>query len=76
MRHMQPSCTPIASDLVHQGLEPVVCVSWLLTPLHSEPPCLTFHQLHLGDHCGAISLISDFEGVGGLRLPKVLKNMI
>jgi hypothetical protein len=43
--------------------EPIVCFSWLLTPLHGEPPQLAFHQLHFGDHCGVISLMSDFEGV-------------
>jgi hypothetical protein len=26
-------------------------------------PQLTFHQLHLGDHCGIISLMGVFEGV-------------
>jgi hypothetical protein len=58
-----PSCTPEASNLVHKGLEPVVRVSWLLTPLHDKPPQLTFHQLHLGDHCDVVSLMRDFEGV-------------
>jgi hypothetical protein len=60
---IRPCCTSIASDFVHQGLESVVRFSWLFTPLHGEPPQLAFHQLHLGDHCGVITLMSDFEGV-------------
>jgi hypothetical protein len=31
-----PSCTPIASDLVHQSLEPVIGFSWLLSLFHGE----------------------------------------
>jgi hypothetical protein len=58
-----PSYTPEASDLVHQSLQPAVRVSWLLTPLHGKPPQLTLHQLYLGDHCGVVSLMRDFECV-------------
>jgi hypothetical protein len=60
---IHPSCSYIASVLVHQNLGPVVRISWLFTSLHGEPPHLTFHQLHLGDQCGVISLMRDFEGV-------------
>jgi hypothetical protein len=51
VRHHDPSIYAyIALDLVHRGLELVICVGWLFTPLHGEPPQLSFHQLHLGDH--------------------------
>jgi hypothetical protein len=60
---IHPSCASVASDLVHQGLEPVVRVGWLFTPVHGKPPWLAFHQLHLGDHCDVVPLMSDLEGV-------------
>jgi hypothetical protein len=37
------SCAPVTLDLVHQGLELVVCFDWLLSPFHGESPKLTFH---------------------------------
>lgn len=60
---IRPSCASIASDFVHQGLESVVRFSWLLIPLHDKPPQLAFHQLHLVDHCGIMTLMRDFKGV-------------
>jgi hypothetical protein len=60
---VHPSCAPIATYLVHQGLEPVLQFSWFFTPLHGEPPQLTLHQLHLGEHGDVIPLIRDLEGV-------------
>jgi hypothetical protein len=60
---IRPSCTPIALNLVDKGLEPVVSLSWLLSPYHGEPPQLAFHQLHLGDHGGIITLVRDLEGI-------------
>jgi hypothetical protein len=55
---IRPSCTPIASDFVDQGLEPVVGLCWLLSPDHREPPQLAFHQFHLGNCWGP----SAYEG--------------
>jgi hypothetical protein len=60
---VRPSCASIASNIVDQGLEPVVCLSWLLSPNHREPPQLAFHQLHFGDHGGVVSLMRYLEGV-------------
>jgi hypothetical protein len=58
---IRPSCASIASDLVDQGLEPVVSLSWLLSPDHRESP-----QLHFGDHGGVVSLMRYLEGVPDL----------
>jgi hypothetical protein len=57
------SCTPIASNLVDKGLESVVRLSWLLSPYHGKPPKLAFHQFHLCDHGGIITLVRDLEGI-------------
>ena len=58
-----PSCASIASNLVDEGLEPVVGLSWLLSPDHRESPQLAFHQLHFGNHGGVVSLMRYLEGV-------------
>jgi hypothetical protein len=63
---IRPSCTPIASNLVDKGLEPVVRLSWLLSPYHGKPPKFSFHQFHLCDHGGIITLVRDFEGISYL----------
>jgi hypothetical protein len=63
---IHPSCASVASDLVDQGLEPVVSYSWLLSPDHGKSPQLAFHQFHLSDHGGIISLMRDLEGVPDL----------
>jgi hypothetical protein len=60
---VRPSCASIASNLVNQGLEPVVCLCWLLSPDHHEPSQFAFHQLHFGDHGGVVSLMRYLEGV-------------
>jgi hypothetical protein len=60
---IRPSCTPVASDFVDKGLEPVVRLCWLFSPYHREPPQLAFHQFHFSDHGGIISLVRNFEGV-------------
>jgi hypothetical protein len=60
------SCTSIASNLVHQGLERVVCLGWLHFPFHDESPKISFHQFHLGNHGGVITLMRDFEGISYL----------
>jgi hypothetical protein len=60
---IRPSYTSIASNFVDKGLEPVVRLCWLLSPYHGESPQLAFHQFHLGDHGGIITLMRDFEGI-------------
>jgi hypothetical protein len=35
---IRPSCASIASDLVDQGLEPVVGLCWLFSPDHGNLP--------------------------------------
>jgi hypothetical protein len=60
---IRPSCTPVASDFVDKGLEPVVRLCWLLSPYHGESPQLAFHQFHLGNHGGVITLVRDLEGI-------------
>jgi hypothetical protein len=39
---------------------------WLFSPDHCEPSQLAFHQLHLGDHGGIITLMRDLEGIPNL----------
>jgi hypothetical protein len=63
---IRPSCTPVASDFIDQGLEHVLRLCWLLSPDHREPPQLAFHQFHLGDHGGVITLVRYFKGVPNL----------
>jgi hypothetical protein len=60
---IRPSCAPVASNLVDQGLESVVGLSWLLSPDHREPHQLAFHQIHFGNHGGVVSLMRYLEGV-------------
>jgi hypothetical protein len=63
---IHPSCAPITPDLVHQGLEPVVCFGWLLSPFHGKSSKLTFHQFHFDNHSDIVSLMGDLEGVPNL----------
>ena len=60
---VRPSRASIAPYFVDEGLEPVVRLGWLLSPDHCESPKFAFHQLHLGEHGGVVSLMSDLEGV-------------
>jgi hypothetical protein len=60
---VRPSCTPVTPDLVHQGFEPGVRFSWLLSSFHGESPKLTFHRFYLGNHGGIITLVRYFEGI-------------
>ena len=53
----------IAPYFVDQGLEPVVCLCWLLSPDHRESSQLAFHQFHLGNQGGVITLVRDLEGL-------------
>jgi hypothetical protein len=63
---VRSSCASIASNLVDQGLEPVVGLCWLFSPDHGESPQLAFHQLHFGNHSGVVSLMRYLEGVPDL----------
>ena len=63
---IRPSCASVDSDLVDEGLEPVVGLSWLLSPDHHKSPQLAFHQLHFGDHGGVVSLMRYLESVPDL----------
>jgi hypothetical protein len=63
---IRPSCAPVASNFVDKSLEPVVRLCWLLSPYHSEPPQLAFHQFHLGNHGGIITLVKYLEGIPDL----------
>ena len=63
---IRPSCASIASNLVDEGLEPVVGLSWLLSPDHCKSPQLAFYQLHFGNHGGVVSLMRYLEGVPDL----------
>jgi hypothetical protein len=60
------SYASVASDLVDQGLEPIVGLRWLLSPDHREPPQLALHQFHLSDHSGVVSLMRYLEAVPDL----------
>ena len=60
---VRPSCASIASNLVDEGLDPVVGLSWLLSPDHRKSSQLAFHQLHFDNHGGIISLMRYLEGV-------------
>jgi hypothetical protein len=63
---VRPSRASIASNLVDEGLEPVVGLCWLLSPDHHKSSQLAFHQLHFGDHGGIVSLMRYLEGVSDL----------
>jgi hypothetical protein len=60
---IRPSCASITLDLVDQGLEPVVSLSWLLSPDHRKSLELAFYPLHFGNHGGVVSLMRYLEGV-------------
>jgi hypothetical protein len=63
---IHPSYASIASNFVDKGLEPVVRLSWLLSPYHGESPQLAFHQFHLGNHGDVITHVRDLEGISYL----------
>jgi hypothetical protein len=60
---IRPSCASIASNFVDKGFEPIVRLCWLFSHYHSKSPQLAFHQFHLGDHSGVITLVRDLEGI-------------
>jgi hypothetical protein len=41
-------------------------LGWLLSPFYGESPKLAFHQFHLGNHGGIITLVRDFKGISYL----------
>jgi hypothetical protein len=53
----------VAPYFVDKGLEPVVCLGWLLAPYHRKSSELAFYQLHLGEQGDVIPLMRDLEGV-------------
>ena len=63
---VRPSCASVAPYFVDKGLEPVVCLGWLLAPYHRESSKLSLHQLHLGEQGDVVSLMRDLEGVSDL----------
>jgi hypothetical protein len=60
---VRPSRASVAPYFVDKGLEPVVRLSWLLSPYHGESSKLALHQLHLGEHGDVVPLVRDLEGV-------------
>ena len=60
---VRPSRAPVAPYFVDKGLEPVVCLSWLLAPYHRESSKLALHQLHFSEHGDVVPLVRDLEGV-------------
>ena len=60
---VRPSRASVAPYFVDKGLEPVVCLGWLLAPYHREPSKLALHQLHFGEQGDVVSLMRDLEGV-------------
>jgi hypothetical protein len=56
----------MAQGHISLSLEPVVSLSWLLSPDHRKSPQLSFHQLHFGNHGGIVSLMRYLEGVPDL----------
>ena len=60
---IRPSCTSIALNPVHQGLEPIVSLSLVLSPYHGKSPEFAFHQFHLSNHGGVVTLVKDLEGI-------------
>jgi hypothetical protein len=63
---VRPSRASVAPYFVDEGLEPVVCLGWLLAPYHCKSPKLAFYQLHLGEQGDVIPLMRDLEGVPDL----------
>jgi hypothetical protein len=64
----QPRAGTVVPNIVSlmRNLEPVECLSWLLSPFHGESPKFTFHQFHFGDHRDIVSLMRNLEGVPNL----------
>ena len=60
---VRPSRASVAPYFVDKGLEPVVCLSWLLAPYHREPSKLALHQLHFGEQGDVVPLMRNLEGV-------------
>jgi hypothetical protein len=60
---VRPSRASVAPYSVDKGLEPVVCLGWLLAPYHHESSKLALYQLHLGEQGDIVPLMRDLEGV-------------
>ena len=63
---VRPSRASVAPYFVDEGLEPVVCLGWLLAPYHCKSPELALYQLHLGEQGDVVPLMRDLEGVPDL----------
>jgi hypothetical protein len=63
---VRPSRASVAPYFVDKGLEPVVCLGWLLAPYHRKSSKLALYQLHLGEQGDIVPLMRDLEGVPDL----------
>jgi hypothetical protein len=61
-----PFCAPEVADLVHQGLQAVVHVLWLLPLAKPEATELPLDRLPLGDFGHLISFVHGLEHVPNL----------
>ena len=61
-----PLLAPEVAHLVHQGLEPVVHVLWLLSVVKPEPTELPLDRFPLGDLGELVSLVRGFEYIPNL----------
>jgi hypothetical protein len=61
-----PFGAPEVAHLVHQGLEPVVHLLWLLPLAMPEATELPHNRLPLGDFCHLISFVRGLEHVPNL----------
>ena len=61
-----PLLAPEVAHLVHQSLEPVVHVLWLLPFVKPEPTELPLDRFPLGDLGELISLVRSFEHIPNL----------
>jgi hypothetical protein len=61
-----PFCAPEVAHLVHQGLEPVVHLLWLLSLAKPEATELPLDRLSLGDLGHLVSFVRGLEHVPNL----------
>ena len=61
-----PLYAPEVAHLVHQGLEPVVHVLWLLSFAKPEPTELPLDRFPFGDLGEFVSLVRGFEHIPNL----------
>jgi hypothetical protein len=61
-----PFGAPEVAHLVHQGLEPVVHLLWILPLAKPEATELPLDRLSLGDFCHLVSFVRGLEHVRNL----------